>query len=167
MREARHVVYCGTDRAEKRVHLARLDESRSICGLVLFDGSPFDEWQLVDDSEAEGDCPGERCFPCWEKWETEKRADREAHGEFVPAQRDHVRAPRRKVAPQVESARIAARTALEKRDELARRRPDRELIRLYADELRELGTPEAVAELERRQTKRAEKRAARAERTAA
>ena len=146
-------------RGDERVHLARLDTSRSVCGHVSFDGSPFDPWQLREEEVGPEDVDGaNRCLACWERWEAEHRADRERRGQYVPPERTHVRAKRRHVSPQVRTQRIA--TAAAKRAPAAGQSADG-LFRMYRADLERLGTPEAVAELERRAAKRAAKRAER------
>ena len=148
-------------RADDRAHLAELDTNRSLCGAITFDGTPFDEWQIVHGTSdvplGPEDVTGARCLNCWMKWEKEHRADREKRGLWNPPEPTYKRTPARKVSPQVRSQQIAQKSA-------ARRKacePAADLIRLTKWELIELGTPEALAELKRRREKRAKKRAAR------
>jgi hypothetical protein len=145
------------DNPGARIHLARLDESRSLCAGVTYDGSPFDEWQAFGDGGPEDvDADADRCLNCWQAWEGEHRKDRERAGAYVPPKRTHKRARGRHESPQVASQRMAARG----REKTPKR--SHELIRLYRWELEEMGTPEALAELERRREVRKAKRARRA-----
>lgn len=153
-----------------RIHLARLDESRSLCRNVTYDGSPFDEWQAFGDGGPEDvDAECDRCLTCWQAWEREHHEDRERRGEYVPPRRTHGKASkRRRRSGQVETQARAIATARERvsasRRVIRKREPSgfTDPFRMYRWELEELGTPEARVELERRDAVRAEKKARRA-----
>jgi hypothetical protein len=173
-----------------RIHLARLDESHALCGGITFDGSPFDAWQIVagaDHPEDAGELDAERCLTCWQAWERDHRAEREARGDWIAAERTHKARARRTVAPQIASQQQAGGHSPAHLDALRRHAASNssssapaktagnsdadgspasdngagELFRMYRAELEDLDTPEARAELKRRRDKRAAKRAAR------
>lgn len=136
-------------------HLKYRDESSSVCGQRAVQDAGVYVTEHGDAAESHDE---RTCKRCLESWELLKRADRESRGEYVPPVREHaIQRVRRHVAPQVRTQAVAdAVRAQHVADDDA---PN--YFRMLRADLEANGSPEAIAELERRAAKRAAKRAKR------
>lgn len=159
---------------ERRVHLAEFNGAgvsrKSLCGAVAVSESDYAGWVALDDTHGPEGCEGvcrygcehDRCLNCWIAWESAVRADREAAGKYVPPTRTYTRAKRSKRSKRQATAKASISSERAHKAAKAAASPtSRELMRMWRADLLELGTPEALAELMRREMKRKEKRAKR------
>jgi hypothetical protein len=132
-------------------HFRERSGSRTLCGHTCDDDGAFGDWVADPDAHPEDACgyPGDVCSSCDASY---RKAVRIARG--GPARKPDTRPAykRDNAYPRVRPVKVAKRAETAPAD----------VFRMFGRELEALGTPEAVAELERRTAKRAAKRNARA-----
>jgi hypothetical protein len=133
-------------------HFRERSGSRTLCGHTCDDDGAYGDWVADPDAHPEDACgyPGDVCSSCDASY---RKAQRIARG--GPARKRDARPAwkRDNAYPRIRPVRVAKRAATA---------PASNVFRMFRRELEALGTPEAVAELERRRAKRAAKREARA-----